>query len=157
MIVFFLLIFFFFFFLMIRRPPRSTLFPTRRSSDHPENDCADAGKRQPPFPRPRPPWASEGLRHVTSSLSLGVMILVFQHHDKPTSRASAALAVETERTARCGHRTRRSSIGQTFRSPMVPFVLRLRLQRRRKDPNVSGADGPPDLEAAWVVVVDVLC
>src|SRR2546426_9158250 len=26
-------IFFFFFFLMIRRPPRSTLFPTRRSSD----------------------------------------------------------------------------------------------------------------------------
>src|SRR2546426_9033492 len=27
------LIFFFFFFLMIRRPPRSTLFPTRRSSD----------------------------------------------------------------------------------------------------------------------------
>src|SRR5437764_14695415 len=25
--------FFFFFFLMIRRPPRSTLFPTRRSSD----------------------------------------------------------------------------------------------------------------------------
>src|SRR3954449_3184038 len=29
----FLLLFFFFFFLMIRRPPRSTLFPTRRSSD----------------------------------------------------------------------------------------------------------------------------
>jgi hypothetical protein len=85
------------------------------------------------------------------------MILVFQHHDKPTSRASAALAVETERTARCGRHTRRSSIGQTFRSPMVPFVLRLRLQRRRKDPNVSGPDGPPDLEAAWVVVVDVLC
>src|SRR5690242_21161358 len=27
------LIFLFFFFLMIRRPPRSTLFPTRRSSD----------------------------------------------------------------------------------------------------------------------------
>src|SRR5882762_10612861 len=27
------IIFFFFFFLMIRRPPRSTLFPTRRSSD----------------------------------------------------------------------------------------------------------------------------
>src|SRR4051794_41850676 len=27
------LIFFSFFFLMIRRPPRSTLFPTRRSSD----------------------------------------------------------------------------------------------------------------------------
>src|SRR5450830_2089228 len=27
------LFFFFFFFLMIRRPPRSTLFPTRRSSD----------------------------------------------------------------------------------------------------------------------------
>src|SRR5712672_4844006 len=26
-------LFFFFFFLMIRRPPRSTLFPTRRSSD----------------------------------------------------------------------------------------------------------------------------
>src|SRR2546430_14806885 len=26
-------VFFFFFFLMIRRPPRSTLFPTRRSSD----------------------------------------------------------------------------------------------------------------------------
>src|SRR2546425_13160660 len=35
--IFFLFIhtssFFFFFFLMIRRPPRSTLFPTRRSSD----------------------------------------------------------------------------------------------------------------------------
>src|SRR2546430_4275949 len=29
----FSLCFFFFFFLMIRRPPRSTLFPTRRSSD----------------------------------------------------------------------------------------------------------------------------
>src|SRR5215813_15261078 len=29
----FFFIFFFFFFLMIRRPPRSTLFPTRRSSD----------------------------------------------------------------------------------------------------------------------------
>src|SRR5687768_18495607 len=28
-----LAIYFFFFFLMIRRPPRSTLFPTRRSSD----------------------------------------------------------------------------------------------------------------------------
>src|SRR5436190_8125044 len=28
-----LLFLFFFFFLMIRRPPRSTLFPTRRSSD----------------------------------------------------------------------------------------------------------------------------
>src|SRR6266480_5382322 len=28
-----LFLFFFFFFLMIRRPPRSTLFPTRRSSD----------------------------------------------------------------------------------------------------------------------------
>src|SRR5437867_11629250 len=28
-----LLCFYFFFFLMIRRPPRSTLFPTRRSSD----------------------------------------------------------------------------------------------------------------------------
>src|SRR5438309_11066429 len=30
---YFLLFSFFFFFLMIRRPPRSTLFPTRRSSD----------------------------------------------------------------------------------------------------------------------------
>src|SRR6266480_4625003 len=30
---FFYFSFFFFFFLMIRRPPRSTLFPTRRSSD----------------------------------------------------------------------------------------------------------------------------
>src|SRR5437667_10830757 len=30
---FILYLFFFFFFLMIRRPPRSTLFPTRRSSD----------------------------------------------------------------------------------------------------------------------------
>src|SRR5205823_12343007 len=28
---------FFFFFLMIRRPPRSTLFPTRRSSDLPSS------------------------------------------------------------------------------------------------------------------------
>src|SRR5438876_11648012 len=28
---------FFFFFLMIRRPPRSTLFPTRRSSDLPRH------------------------------------------------------------------------------------------------------------------------
>src|SRR6267378_6669962 len=31
--MFYFLFFFFFFFLMIRRPPRSTLFPTRRSSD----------------------------------------------------------------------------------------------------------------------------
>src|SRR5947207_15188884 len=31
--LFFVFFFFFFFFLMIRRPPRSTLFPTRRSSD----------------------------------------------------------------------------------------------------------------------------
>src|SRR2546425_7685112 len=30
---FLVLVVFFFFFLMIRRPPRSTLFPTRRSSD----------------------------------------------------------------------------------------------------------------------------
>src|SRR5438445_12979879 len=29
----FTIVLFFFFFLMIRRPPRSTLFPTRRSSD----------------------------------------------------------------------------------------------------------------------------
>src|SRR5436305_11172240 len=29
-------LFFFFFFLMIRRPPRSTLFPSRRSSDLPK-------------------------------------------------------------------------------------------------------------------------
>src|SRR5690349_24010542 len=40
------LCFFLFFFLMIRRPPRSTLFPTRRSSD-----LAAAGKRRS---RPRP-------------------------------------------------------------------------------------------------------
>src|SRR6267142_5201213 len=33
MILFIPIYFFFFFFLMIRRPPRSTLFPTRRSSD----------------------------------------------------------------------------------------------------------------------------
>src|SRR5476651_2854642 len=33
MVLFFLVFFFLFFFLMIRRPPRSTLFPTRRSSD----------------------------------------------------------------------------------------------------------------------------
>src|SRR5437868_12780787 len=32
-LLFFLFLFYFFFFLMIRRPPRSTLFPTRRSSD----------------------------------------------------------------------------------------------------------------------------
>src|SRR6266478_8839550 len=32
-ILFFYLSLYFFFFLMIRRPPRSTLFPTRRSSD----------------------------------------------------------------------------------------------------------------------------
>src|SRR5688572_33129340 len=32
-------IFFFFFFLMIRRPPRSTLFPTRRSSDLTGQGC----------------------------------------------------------------------------------------------------------------------
>src|SRR6266540_3366375 len=31
--ILFLFYFFFFFFLMIRRPPRSTLFPSRRSSD----------------------------------------------------------------------------------------------------------------------------
>src|SRR2546427_3411124 len=35
MFMLFLLVVFFFFFLMIRRPPRSTLFPTRRSSDLP--------------------------------------------------------------------------------------------------------------------------
>src|SRR2546426_8323473 len=33
LILTYLLHYFFFFFLMIRRPPRSTLFPTRRSSD----------------------------------------------------------------------------------------------------------------------------
>src|SRR5215475_15799860 len=32
-LILYILLFFFFFFLMIRRPPRSTLFPTRRSSD----------------------------------------------------------------------------------------------------------------------------
>ena len=31
--IYIIYIYFFFFFLMIRRPPRSTLFPTRRSSD----------------------------------------------------------------------------------------------------------------------------
>src|SRR5437660_9776591 len=34
-------ILFFFFFLMIRRPPRSTLFPTRRSSDLPAGARCD--------------------------------------------------------------------------------------------------------------------
>src|SRR5437660_4764948 len=38
---------YFFFFLMIRRPPRSTLFPTRRSSD--------LRRPRPPSP-PRPAW-----------------------------------------------------------------------------------------------------
>src|SRR5262245_66118309 len=37
----FFFIFFLFFFLMIRRPPRSTLFPTRRSSDLLSCSCAD--------------------------------------------------------------------------------------------------------------------
>src|SRR5215204_6956107 len=37
------LFFFFFFFLMIRRPPRSTLFPTRRSSDLSHARRADLG------------------------------------------------------------------------------------------------------------------
>src|SRR5205823_14803256 len=37
--------FFFFFFLMIRRPPRSTLFPTRRSSDL-ANPGARAGRHR---------------------------------------------------------------------------------------------------------------
>src|SRR5215203_7075190 len=40
------LFFIFFFFLMIRRPPRSTLFPTRRSSD------LRPGRSAPPRPRP---------------------------------------------------------------------------------------------------------
>src|SRR2546422_8541435 len=35
--------FLFFFFLMIRRPPRSTLFPTRRSSDLAASEPATAG------------------------------------------------------------------------------------------------------------------
>src|SRR6266498_913759 len=38
--VVYLSFFFFFFFLMIRRPPRSTLFPTRRSSDLAQADIA---------------------------------------------------------------------------------------------------------------------
>src|SRR5438132_11761304 len=36
--IFHIYLFFRFFFLMIRRPPRSTLFPTRRSSDLIEHD-----------------------------------------------------------------------------------------------------------------------
>src|SRR5690348_3844438 len=38
---------FFFFFLMIRRPPRSTLFPTRRSSDLPPSLAAMHGGHVP--------------------------------------------------------------------------------------------------------------
>src|SRR5260221_14499107 len=45
---------YFFFFLMIRRPPRSTLFPTRRSSDLPYQEewlrCR-AGRKLTRYPR----------------------------------------------------------------------------------------------------------
>src|SRR3990170_6066056 len=55
--------FFFFFFLMIRRPPRSTLFPTRRSSDLPGRREVGLGRlprrgsersRRQPHPPPPP-------------------------------------------------------------------------------------------------------
>src|SRR2546421_9140964 len=39
---------FLFFFLMIRRPPRSTLFPTRRSSDLILKNCCDALRKVEP-------------------------------------------------------------------------------------------------------------
>src|SRR2546429_7194818 len=39
-----------FFFLMIRRPPRSTLFPTRRSSDLARRQSGDAVPVGPPRP-----------------------------------------------------------------------------------------------------------
>src|SRR5712692_11138183 len=50
------LFFIFFFFLMIRRPPRSTLFPTRRSSDLP---ALAAGRG--PFDGSRPAAQERGL------------------------------------------------------------------------------------------------
>src|SRR5229473_5970397 len=43
----FFIFFFFFFFLMIRRPPRSTLFPSRRSSD-----LGSVHRPRPPATRP---------------------------------------------------------------------------------------------------------
>src|SRR5579871_6981843 len=43
-----------FFFLMIRRPPRSTLFPTRRSSDLPHTECP---LTYCSGPGPPSPWA----------------------------------------------------------------------------------------------------
>src|SRR2546430_17525543 len=56
---------FFFFFLMIRRPPRSTLFPTRRSSDlllrlnHAQDLGVGRGLNPAPDERGPATWRSE--------------------------------------------------------------------------------------------------
>src|SRR5256885_12572326 len=62
----------YFFFLMIRRPPRSTLFPTRRSSDLSTLPAGTFGTPTPP-PRPgtnsspSPPPTHPGCRPVPRS------------------------------------------------------------------------------------------
>src|SRR3712207_7453760 len=60
---------FFFFFLMIRRPPRSTPFPTRRSSDLGEHQLGPLWKRagilvELEHPRPRGEWLQHRVRQA---------------------------------------------------------------------------------------------
>src|SRR5262245_65095375 len=72
--------FFFFFFLMIRRPPRSTLFPYRRSSDllpfsSPEcerssRSCAGHGPRRPGHRSEEHTSELQSLRHLVCRLLL---------------------------------------------------------------------------------------
>src|SRR5438309_10964807 len=77
LVIYILLFSLFFFFLMIRRPPRSTLFPTRRSSD-----LMPTGRRRcGTSPRPRmDPFSGEDrkstrLNSSHSSISYAVFCL----------------------------------------------------------------------------------
>src|SRR6185437_17165106 len=63
-------LFFFLFFLMIRRPPRSTLFPYRRSSDLPSLLIRHPAHRQG-SPRPRSPRSEE---HTSELQSLAYLV-----------------------------------------------------------------------------------
>src|SRR2546430_9416163 len=57
-----------FFFLMIRRPPRSTLFPTRRSSDLHDRVHVDL----PLVPRPRPREVEQAVDDAAAALHLRI-------------------------------------------------------------------------------------
>src|SRR5438552_12611131 len=69
-----------FFFLMIRRPPRSTLFPTRRSSDLKSGACRRPARRCPDGPCPSRDRKSTRLNSSHQIISYAVFCLKKKKH-----------------------------------------------------------------------------